>query len=59
MFQSTFGAANYLTIVFHSENLLTIFKISKTLHLSLKWAKNELFARRAVFTEVHSLQIKI
>ena len=29
MFQSTFGAENYLTAVFHSENLATVFKISK------------------------------
>ena len=36
MFHSNFGAENYLTIVFHSENLRTVFKISKILHLSLK-----------------------
>ena len=59
MFQSTFGAEKYQTIVFHSEDLLTVFRISKTLHLSLKWAKNDLFARRVVSTEGHSLHIKI
>ena len=58
MFESTFGAENYLTVVCHSENLLTVLKISKTLHLSLKWAKNDLFAWRVVFTEGQSLQIK-
>ena len=36
MFQSTFGVENYLTVLFHYENLLTVFKISKTLHVSLK-----------------------
>ena len=29
------GDGNYLAIVFHSENLITVFKIPKTLHLSL------------------------
>ena len=33
--QEYFGAGNYLTILFHSENLLTVFKIPKTLDLSL------------------------
>ena len=51
MFHSNFGAENYLTIVFHSENLRTVFKISKILHLSLKWTKNDLFARRAIDRE--------
>ena len=41
MFQSTFGAENYLTVVFHSEHLLTVFKIPKILHLSLKLAKKK------------------
>ena len=54
MFQSTFGAGNYLTVLFHSESLLTVFKLSKTIHLSLKQAKNDIFARRAVFAKVHS-----
>ena len=59
MFQSTFGAENYLTVVFHSENLLTVFRISKTLHLSFKSVKNVIFARRVVFAVGHSLHIKI
>ena len=41
MFQSTFGAENYLTAVFHSENLVTVFKISKNTpfepEMSKKW----------------------
>ena len=41
MLQSTFGAENYLTVVFHSEHLLTVFKIPKILHLSLKLAKKK------------------
>ena len=51
MFQSTFWAENNLAVVFHSENLLAVFKISKTLHLILKWARNDSFARRVVFIE--------
>ena len=51
MFQGTSGAENYLTVVFDSENLPAVFKISKTLHSSLKCAKSDIFARRVVFTE--------
>ena len=37
MFQSTFGVENYRVVVFHSENLLTVFKIIK----HFIWALNE------------------
>ena len=34
MFQSTFETKNYQAVVFHSENLVTVFRILKTLHFS-------------------------